>query len=151
MSETSARARRFALAFGSFARNGLIGARATGAACPDGVGDPGGAEAADTGGGVGTGRLAAVSGGATVDGLGANGAGGVPAAGRGPGPTDDGRAKGAGIPPGACVRGGSEGALGVAGVSIGPDVGRAAGGTDGMPPGIVWRSGTVTRGGIAGD
>ena len=38
MSETSARASRFALAFGSLARNGLIGARATAAAAPDGVG-----------------------------------------------------------------------------------------------------------------
>ena len=92
--------------------------------------------------------------GAAAAGRDAKGAGGVPdpPPGRGPGPIDDGRANGAGMPPSGCV--GPDGALGaeggVIGPGIGPAVGPACGSVAGMLPGIVGRTGVVARGASAG-
>ena len=105
MSDTSARARRFALAFGSFARKGLIGARAAGGVADEGVGATGGRTVgAATWGGAGAAEVtrAGVGGRGTAGAFGAaNGAAGAFIPGRDIGAAVEGRAKGAGIPAGA--------------------------------------------------
>ena len=171
MSDTSARASRLAFAFGSFARNGLIGSRATGAPDADGVGaaaeEPGSAGAAATGvagtggangaagavraggaDGVATGAGAPTGGAApTANGRGANGALGVATPGRGPGPMDDGRAKGVGIPPALLV--GRAGTPGIAGGAMGPPTGRGVAGA-GAACAAVGRTGVDGRGALTG-
>lgn len=136
MSDTSARASRLALALGSLARNGLIGARAAGALAAGvfpaaGVMDraAGGVGAEGIAGrivGRGGPLIAPPTGGAIV-GRGANGADGPAAPGVG-GADVDGRANGAGMDPGCTGRGGAAGAAatGVMGRGGTGDIGRGA-------------------------
>lgn len=152
MSDTSARASRLALALGSLARNGLIGARAAGAV-PAGV-FPAAGVMDRAAGGVGAEGIAGLivgrdgplipppNGGAAV-GRGANGAGGPPVPGAG-GADVDGRANGAGIDPGCAGRAGAAGdaAMGVVGRGGTGDIGRGTGGAAGV--------GAMAAGGGAG-
>jgi len=77
MSDTSARASRFAFALGSFARNGLIGARA--GAAPGAAADDAGGVGAAAAAGAGAGGI----GGAAVGAVGRGGACGTPPIGGG--------------------------------------------------------------------